>query len=128
MPTAPRRSCGYPGCNVLSTTPRCDKHTHLNTGTFNDPNRASASERGYDSKWRKVRAFVLKRDNYLCQVAKRDGRIEVADEVDHVISKALWLQRHGTLDGVDDPSNLQAIGRERHKLKTQAEALAGRLV
>ena len=44
-----------------------------------------------------------------------------ANEVDHVVSKAEWLRRHGTLVGVDDMANLQAINVDCHKLKTTLE-------
>lgn len=125
MPPSPKRQCNYPGCKVLTATARCPEHTDLNTGKFGDRNRASAKERGYGWEWTKLRLAVLKRDQYQCQVAKREGRLEVADEVDHIINKATWLQRYGTLDGVDDPSNLQAIGKARHDEKSQGEAKGG---
>ncbi|KQV85446.1 HNH endonuclease [Rhizobacter sp. Root1221] len=85
----------------------------------------NTTQRGYGHAWRKLRKLVLERDGYLCQVAKAEGRLEPATEVDHKINKALWLQLHGTLDGVDDPSNLQAINAVRHALKTRAEAQVG---
>lgn len=55
---------------------------------------------------------MLKRDRYSCQCAecKRLGRIRAAGEVDHIVPKAKG--------GTDDPSNLQAINRECHKVKT----------
>lgn len=126
MPPSPKRCCTYPGCKVLTTTSRCPAHVALHTGTFADPARGTAKERGYDSHWRKIRAFVLERDQYRCQVAKALGLLEPANEVDHIINKAEWLLIHGSLKGVDHPSNLQAIGHERHKAKTREEAAKAR--
>lgn len=70
----------------------------------------SRHERGYGSKWYKLRAMVLKRDDYLCQTCLRDGIITEAKEVDHIKNKASG--------GADSMSNLEAICRECHKKKT----------
>ena len=69
--------------------------------------------------WRRKRDAVLKRDGYLCQCAecKRSGLVTLAEEVDHIVPRAEG--------GTDDDSNLQAISREHHKLKTKAEATRG---
>jgi 5-methylcytosine-specific restriction protein A len=88
---------------------------------FNSATHGTAESRGYGSAWKKLRLQILKRDNYLCQVAAAEGRVEPAHEVDHIISKAKWLELHGSLHGVDDPSNLQAINRDRHKIKSMQE-------
>lgn len=55
----------------------------------------------------------MRRDQYLCQPCKRQGRPAQADEVDHIVSKAN--------DGTDDYDNLQAICTDCHKAKTKAE-------
>lgn len=85
--------------------------------------KTSSTARGYGTKWRRLRERVLKRDGYLCQCSgcKAAGRYLEANEVDHVVSKAEWLRRHGTLVGVDDMANLQAINVDCHKLKTTLE-------
>lgn len=49
-----------------------------------------------------------------------------ATQVDHRISKGEWKRRFGTLEGVDDDSNLQAINADCHEAKTAREALAAR--
>lgn len=69
--------------------------------------------------WRRLRLEVLERDKYLCQCedCKAKKLVTLADEVDHIVP----LCQGGT----DDPSNLRAINRECHKLKTQAESRAG---
>lgn len=83
----------------------------------------SRHERGYGYAWTKLRRQILKRDGYRCRCndCTRDGLLRHATEVDHRISKAEWLRTRGSLDGVDDPSNLQAINAECHQRKTARE-------
>lgn len=84
----------------------------------------SRQARGYGAEWERVREQVLKRDNYVCQCPDCKGgeiRVSPANEVDHIVSKAEWKRRHGTLAGVDDPSNLQAINHDCHTKKTALE-------
>jgi 5-methylcytosine-specific restriction endonuclease McrA len=59
--------------------------------------RTSRQSRGYGSSWTKLRAEILKRDDYLCQHCL-PARVTSATEVHHVVEKA----RGGT----DDPANL----------------------
>ncbi len=75
----------------------------------------SRHKRGYGSSWDKLRLLVLQRDNGLCQcqTCKNNQRIKQATEVDHIIPKA-----NG---GTDEVSNLQAINKECHKIKTARE-------
>ncbi len=61
----------------------------------------------------KLRARVLARDHYCCQLGL-PGCTHKAEEVDHIIP----VFEHGT----DTPDNLQAVCRNCHKQKTQAEA------
>lgn len=63
-----------------------------------------------------MRKRILARDQGLCQVCLRLGRIELAREVDHLLAKAEG--------GTDDESNLQAICRQCHAVKTAFEAAA----
>ena len=63
--------------------------------------------------WRRLREQILIRDEYRCQCEECKGIGLLADEVDHVVP----VSRNGS----DDPSNLRAINRECHKLKTQKE-------
>jgi 5-methylcytosine-specific restriction protein A len=76
---------------------------------------ASSAARGYGAAWRKLRAAVLKRDQYLCkcETCKQLGRVRIASEVDHVRPKAKG--------GTDSMENLQAINSECHKAKTKIE-------
>lgn len=88
---------------------------------YNTAKHGTAESRGYGSAWKKLRASILKRDSYLCQAALAQGRIEAATQVDHIISKATWLKLHGTLAGVDDPSNLQSLSKAAHDAKSLRE-------
>ena len=36
-------------------------------------------------RWKRTRAAVLARDNYICQISKRYGRIRQADTVHHIL-------------------------------------------
>lgn len=85
--------------------------------------RESRQARGYGARWGALRLLVLKRDFYLCQCAtcKARGAIKPATEVDHIVSKARWLRQHGSLEGVDELSNLQAINSVCHSIKTIEE-------
>lgn len=84
-------------------------------------NRGTAESRGYGWKWKKLRAQILLRDRYICQISLKLGFIVAATEVDHIVSKAEWLRRHGNLNKVDDPSNLQAVCKEEHEKKSLEE-------
>lgn len=67
------------------------------------------------------------RDRALCQPSLARGFYVQATSVDHIVCKALWLHLHGTLDGVDDPTNLQAIGDIEHERKSRREAELAKL-
>lgn len=63
----------------------------------------------YHSKeWQAVRQHVLQRDNYLCQVCKRAGRITPATTVHHI--KAVRVDYSKRLD----PNNLETICKACH--------------
>lgn len=74
----------------------------------------SRHERGYDSRWVRLRLRILKRDGHLCQPCERAGRTTPATQVDHITAKAQG--------GTDDPANLQGICRACHEAKTLEEA------
>lgn len=70
----------------------------------------TSTQRGYGYRWQKLRAQVLKRDKHLCIPCKKQGKLTLAKEVDHIVEKA-----NG---GTDEMSNLQAICTPCHKDKT----------
>lgn len=67
--------------------------------------------------WRRLRERILQRDSYVCQACAREGRVQIAHEVDHIVNIAAG--------GTDDPGNLEAICRDCHQKKTQQEARRG---
>lgn len=69
----------------------------------------------------------MRRDEGTCQACLAAGRLAVATDVDHKVNKAQWRRTHGgSLDGVDDPENLQALCRSCHQLKSAREGARGR--
>lgn len=119
MPARPSKPCAHPGCSVLvrDRSGRCDKH-QVAPGSFGDRSRGSRHERGYGSAWDKLREQIMRRDSGLCQPCGRMGKVAAAHHVDHIVPKAQG--------GTDDEANLQAICRDCHRAKTQAEANAGK--
>ena len=71
--------------------------------------------RNRSSAWQRVRLEVIRRAGFRCQACRRPGRLEV----DHVLA----LHKGGN----HAASNLQALCRRCHGLKTRSEALPGRL-
>jgi 5-methylcytosine-specific restriction protein A len=75
--------------------------------------RLSASTRGYDRTWQRLRLRYLK-ENPLCVECKREGRISLAEEVDHITPISAGGSR------LDD-SNLQSLCGTHHRQKTWRE-------
>lgn len=114
MPYAAPRPCPkHPSILTTKDTPCPECPTH---GWQPDKIRGSTTERGYGASWRKLRARILRRDNYLCQPCKRQGKLTGANEVDHIINK----ERGGT----DKDDNLQSICGDCHKAKSLKESKA----
>lgn len=92
----------------------CPEHKTVNAADYNRA-RGSSTKQGYDSKWGKVRARALDRDNYCCVICKRDDDRDIpAKDVDHIIpfksnSDPLRL----------DIKNLQSLCRQHHNEKTR---------
>lgn len=76
--------CPAPGCPAL-TPPgtRCKKHAREKRNE-KAKNEGSAASRGYGSKWRRVRALVLRQAGGLCQRCKARGRTRRATQVHHI--------------------------------------------
>ena len=74
-----------------------------------DSRRRSASQRGYDARWRKIRAKHLKLHPW-CARCLQDGRHTLAQHVDHRTTR-----RAG---GTDSSSNLQSLCAPCHSRKT----------
>lgn len=61
MPSKPNRPCAVPGCPrvALAGKARCEEHESQRQRQ-SDAQRPSAAARGYDAKWRVIRAQFLK--------------------------------------------------------------------
>ena len=103
MPWKPDRPCRHPGCPKLSQSGYCDEHSRPDE-------RPNAGARGYDARWRKLRARWL-RSVPLCEHCMRDGITQPAELVDHIIP----IRAGG---GRLDVENLQSLCLKCHAKKT----------
>jgi len=67
--------------------------------------------------------IVLKRDGNLCQCerCKTEGRVAIAIEVDHVVSRTKAKSLSWTEERTEHPNNPQAINSVCHERKTIEE-------
>ena len=72
----------------------------------------SQQQRTKGRKWQRIRAWVLS-ESPLCAHCAKEGRVELATEVDHIIP----IHKGGG----DDFGNLQAICAEHHRDKTASD-------
>jgi len=77
--------------------------------------RLPSSQRGYDGKWRRLRALKLKR-NPLCEECERLGRVVPATMVHHIVP----IEQDPTLRLVW--SNLMSLCEACHDVKHSSEA------
>jgi 5-methylcytosine-specific restriction protein A len=81
MPKRPKRPCRYPGCpNLCESGTYCPEHSAESP----DRLRGSATERGYDAKWRRARKRFLQR-HPLCANCLSQGVLTPATVVDHIV-------------------------------------------
>ena len=81
MPKRPKRPCRYPGCpNLCESGTYCPEHSAESP----DRLRGSATERGYDAKWRRARKRFLQR-HPLCANCLSQGIVTPATVVDHIV-------------------------------------------
>ena len=103
------KPCKHPGCPKLTCGMYCEDHARLHAS-----DRASASARGYDSRWNKARIRFLKA-HPLCVECQKQGRLVKAAVVDHITphrgdAKLFW-----------DESNWQSLCKNCHDHKTMTE-------
>ncbi len=101
MPVGAPHACSQPGCPALvprGEGGRCPLHA-----------RKSATVRGYDAAWRRLRLQVLTKEP-LCRLCAAEGRVSAAEVVDHIkpISAAPELRL--------EPSNLRPLCKRHHDL------------
>ena len=111
MPYRSNVPCKHPGCAALIPHGQmyCDEHKQLHK---ND--RASASERGYGSKWQRERRKFLD-SNPFCVKCYEEGHLTKATVVDHIKPhrgdrKLFW-----------DRGNWQPLCEHHHNVKTMTE-------
>ena len=108
MPKAPKRPCRYPGCpNLCDKGVYCSNHMEFSTERM----RGGADARGYNGKWRKLRAAFLQR-NPLCTKCMAQGVITPATVVDHIIP------HRGNQQLFWDEENWQPLCKSCHDQKT----------
>ena len=114
MPFRPKQYCKSPNCNQLvdAKIGYCDKHKKP-VGRYEE-DRESASKRGYDRIWQRLRAVKLRHDP-LCEECKRNDRIVIAIEVHHIKPVKLfpWLRLVW--------ENLESLCKSCHSKKTAEE-------
>lgn len=114
-PYKPLLPCKQLGCPNLTGHPRgyCSEHLPERYQQ-EDANRPSSSNRGYDARWHKASRLYLKK-HPLCVECAREGRVEAATVVDHIIPHKgdpvlFW-----------DESNWQSLCKMHHDKKTISE-------
>lgn len=117
MPWKPLKPCCQQGCSAKSDERFCPLHRVEQKRVMHsaiDSRRGSASERGYDAKWRRIRALFLKQ-NPLCVAQQPDGLVcnRPATDVDHIVPLRLG--------GSNQFINLQALCHSCHSRKTARE-------
>lgn len=114
MPSRVGRPCSTPGCAAVVRDGRyCPKHAAQSRPPDERP---SSNRRGYDARWRKIRAAVL-REQPLCVECLGAGVVTAANEVDHIVP----LSQGGT----NEWDNLQPLCKSCHSKKTRREMAGG---
>lgn len=111
MPRKPKKPCAYPGCPELVQSGRCENHSKeykKQKWKEADKNRPPSSQRGYDSRWRKVRRMKLARQP-LCEECQKHARVKQAEEVHHTVPLAQG--------GSNRFENLESLCRTCHNQK-----------
>lgn len=80
MPSRAPRICSLHRVAYLTSCRACDAARWAEQ----DRRRETSNARGYGEGWPRVRRLALERDDYLCQDCRREGRNNLATEVDHV--------------------------------------------
>ena len=112
MPSMPKRGCSVPGCpEIAGDSGMCEYHRKKYRRESSrdrrwNEKRPNTSERGYGSRWQKIRKAYLSR-NPICNKCERKGRTTAADTVHHIID----IKNGGT----HNLDNLMALCRDCHE-------------
>lgn len=115
MPWKPNHTCTFPGCTrrIPSGRSLCDEHAAARRDMY-EARRGTSTQRGYDARWRKLRAIYI-HDHPLCAACAAEGKLRAAAVVDHI------TPHRGDISLLYDESNLQSLCTECHNRKTAAE-------
>jgi 5-methylcytosine-specific restriction protein A len=114
MPTKPLSPCKHPACPDLTAGRFCVKHQKQYSQQI-DSRRGSARERGYTSRWERIRAhFLFDHPFCECELHKDRATAPIATEVHHVLPLADG--------GTHNPENLMAVTKACHSRITMAES------
>jgi 5-methylcytosine-specific restriction protein A len=105
--------CKKIGCPELSIDTYCEEHDKQ-LRKEQDSKRLSASERGYDSKWRKARLGYLNK-HPLCVHCLDRGKYTPATVLDHI------TPHKGDKELFWDKKNWQSLCKYHHDVKTASE-------
>lgn len=114
MPTKPKHPCNYPGCNQLTTERYCEKHKKQEQQR-QDQQRGTATQRGYDANWRRIRRMILIEEP-LCRECMKHGVIKPATDVHHIDGDVSTMNR----------DNLEPLCHECHSRHTAKHQGFGR--
>lgn len=108
MPTRLPHPCAHPGCPALASAGErfCEKHRKQEAQRY-DRERGSAASRGYDARWRRVRAMVLAEEP-LCWRCLERGEVVPGTEVHHIDGDVTNLARE----------NLEPLCKQCHAKET----------
>jgi len=103
MPNAPKRPCSFPGgCKELVDSGRCAAHTKKD-------DRRNSSQRGYDSRWQRLRKwFLMQPENAICADCRRAASTDA-----HHVRKIIDYP-----DERLDPDNLRGLCGACHRIRT----------
>jgi 5-methylcytosine-specific restriction enzyme A len=111
----PLKPCLTPGCKGLARgRGRCERCAPAHARRV-EHERGSSYQRGYNSTWRRLAKAFLRRHPF-CVHCSRDGVLEMATVVDHIVphkgdSKLFW----------DEENNWQGLCASHHSAKTAHE-------
>ena len=101
--------CAVHGCPELTRQHKCAKHR-----AESEAKRGTATERGYGTEWKQIRASYLERHPY-CQ--DPEGCIARATDVHHLDGEGPF--------GDNSDSNLEGLCHTHHSQRTAAEQPGG---
>lgn len=119
MPHMPKHPCPHPGCGALveydstyCTAHREARATHRREVARRYDGKRTEAKFYHSARWKGLRDWFLTQ-HPLCEVCLREGRVEPAKIVDHIVEIKDGGARY-------DTDNLQALCDACHNKKTSA--------